>query len=83
MSHRVIQTVIIIKHVLSILNDDVYHCCEVTVRRLTVRITENQAEKNRQRVVAKASKLFRKGGFDGISVNDLMIGSGLHSGGFL
>ena len=43
-----------------------------------VRITENQAEKNRQRVVAKASKLFREGGFDGISVNDLDEGSGLH-----
>ena len=30
-----------------------------------MRISENQAEKNRQRVVAKASKLFREGGFDG------------------
>jgi TetR/AcrR family transcriptional regulator, transcriptional repressor for nem operon len=67
---------------LSIVNDDVYHCCEVAVRRLIVRITENQAQKNRQRVVAKASRLFREGGFDGISVNDLMKAAGLTHGGF-
>src|SRR5436853_338383 len=42
--------------VLSILNADVYHCCQVAVRRLIVRITEIQAQKNRQRVVAKASR---------------------------
>jgi TetR/AcrR family transcriptional repressor of nem operon len=67
---------------LSIVNDDVYHCCEVAVRRLIVRITENQAQKNRQRVVAKASRLFREGGFDGISVNDLMKAAGFTHGGF-
>jgi TetR/AcrR family transcriptional regulator, transcriptional repressor for nem operon len=67
---------------LSIDNDDVYHCCEVAVRRLIVRITENQAQKNRQRVIAKASKLFREGGFDGISVNDLMKAAGFTHGGF-
>jgi TetR/AcrR family transcriptional repressor of nem operon len=49
---------------------------------LMVRITENQAEKNRQRVVAKASKLFRESGFDGISVNDLMKAAGFTHGGF-
>jgi TetR/AcrR family transcriptional regulator, transcriptional repressor for nem operon len=67
---------------LSIVNDDVYHCCEVAVRRLIVRITVNQAQKNRQRVVAKASRLFREGGFDGISVNDLMKAAGFTHGGF-
>jgi TetR/AcrR family transcriptional repressor of nem operon len=67
---------------LSIINDDVYHCCELAVRRLIVRITENQAQKNRQKVVAKASKLFREGGFDGISVNDLMKAAGFTHGGF-
>jgi TetR/AcrR family transcriptional repressor of nem operon len=67
---------------LSIVNDDVYHCCEVAVRRLIVRITENQAQKNRQRVVAKASRLFREGGFGGISVNDLMKAAGFTHGGF-
>jgi len=47
-----------------------------------VRITENQAQKNRQKVVAKASKLFREVGFDGISVNDLMKAAGFTHGGF-
>ena len=47
-----------------------------------MRITENQAQKNRQRVVAKASRLFREGGFDGISVNDLMKAAGFTHGGF-
>jgi TetR/AcrR family transcriptional repressor of nem operon len=49
---------------------------------VSVRISENQAQKNRQRVVAKASKLFREGGFDGISVNDLMKAAGFTHGGF-
>jgi TetR/AcrR family transcriptional repressor of nem operon len=49
---------------------------------LIVRITESQAEKNRQRVIAKASKLFRESGFDGISVNDLMKAAGFTHGGF-
>jgi TetR/AcrR family transcriptional repressor of nem operon len=52
------------------------------VRRLSVRITENQAAKNRQKVVAKASRLFREGGFDGISVNELMKAAGFTHGGF-
>ncbi|MGQ0682443.1 TetR/AcrR family transcriptional regulator [Bradyrhizobium sp.] len=47
-----------------------------------MRITESQAEKNRQRVIAKASKLFRESGFDGISVNDLMRAAGFTHGGF-
>ena len=47
-----------------------------------MRITENQAQKNRQRVVAKASKLFRESGFEGISVNDLMKAAGFTHGGF-
>lgn len=49
---------------------------------LIVRITENQVQKNRQRVVAKASRLFREGGFDGISVSDLMKAAGFTHGGF-
>jgi TetR/AcrR family transcriptional repressor of nem operon len=67
---------------LSILNDDVYHCYEVAVRRSVVRITEDQAQKNRQKVVAKASRLFREGGFDGVSVTDLMKAAGFTHGGF-
>lgn len=47
-----------------------------------MRITENQIQKNRQRVVAKASRLFRERGFDGISVTDLMKAAGFTHGGF-
>lgn len=47
-----------------------------------MRITENQAQKNRQRVIAKASRLFRENGFEGISVNDLMKAAGFTHGGF-
>lgn len=47
-----------------------------------MRITESQALKNRQKVVARASRLFRESGFDGISVNDLMKAAGFTHGGF-
>ncbi len=47
-----------------------------------MRITESQAEKNRQKVVVRASKLFRETGFDGISVSDLMKSAGFTHGGF-
>lgn len=47
-----------------------------------MRITESQAQKNRQKVVARASRLFRECGFDGISVNDLMKAAGFTHGGF-
>jgi TetR/AcrR family transcriptional regulator, transcriptional repressor for nem operon len=47
-----------------------------------VRITESQAQKNREKVVARASRLFRESGFDGISVNDLMKAAGFTHGGF-
>ena len=47
-----------------------------------MRITESQAQRNRQKVVARASKLFREGGFDGISVSDLMNAAGFTHGGF-
>lgn len=54
----------------------------VPKRELTVRITEAQAQKNRERVVAKASRLFRERGFDGLSVSDLMKAAGFTHGGF-
>lgn len=47
-----------------------------------LRITEEQAEKNRCRVVAKASRLFREKGFDGVSVGQVMKAAGFTHGGF-
>jgi TetR/AcrR family transcriptional regulator, transcriptional repressor for nem operon len=47
-----------------------------------VRITNEQAKQNRERVVETASELFRERGFDGVSVADLMEAAGFTHGGF-
>ena len=47
-----------------------------------MRITESQTLKNRQKVVAKAARLFRERGFENISVGALMKAAGFTHGGF-
>ncbi len=47
-----------------------------------MRVTREQAERNRERIVDTASTLFREHGFDGIGVADLMKAAGLTHGGF-
>jgi TetR/AcrR family transcriptional regulator, transcriptional repressor for nem operon len=47
-----------------------------------LRITTQQREENRARIVAVASKLFRENGFDGIGVAELMKNAGMTHGGF-
>ncbi|WLP57452.1 TetR/AcrR family transcriptional regulator [Agrobacterium fabrum] len=47
-----------------------------------MRVSRVQAEENRERVINVASRLFRKHGFDGIGLKDLMKGAGLTQGGF-
>lgn len=47
-----------------------------------MKVTREQAEQNRQRVVETAARLFREKGFDGVSVPDLMKSAGLTHGGF-
>jgi TetR/AcrR family transcriptional repressor of nem operon len=47
-----------------------------------VRVTREQAAANRQRIVDVASTLFRRHGFEGIGVDDIMKGAGLTHGGF-
>ena len=47
-----------------------------------MRITKDQADENREHVIDVASQLFREGGFDGVSVADLMKASGFTHGGF-
>ena len=47
-----------------------------------MRVSRDQAEKNRQTVIDVASQLFRKHGFDGIGLKDLMAGAGLTQGAF-
>src|ERR1044072_1036464 len=47
-----------------------------------MRVSRDQAEKNRQRVITVASQLFREHGFDGIGLKDLMEAAGLTQGAF-
>jgi TetR/AcrR family transcriptional repressor of nem operon len=47
-----------------------------------MRVSRTQAEENRQTVINVASRLFRKHGFDGIGLKDLMASAGLTQGAF-
>ena len=47
-----------------------------------MRVSRKEAEANRERVVEVASTLYRKHGFDGIGVADIMKKAGLTHGGF-
>src|SRR6478735_3069453 len=50
--------------------------------RPTMRVSRDQAEKNRQTVINVASQLFREHGFDGIGLKGLMDAAGLTQGAF-
>ena len=47
-----------------------------------MKVSREQAEKNRTRVVEVAGAQFREHGFDGIGIADLMQAAGLTHGGF-
>ena len=47
-----------------------------------MRVSRTQAAENRETVINVASRLFRKRGFDGIGLKDLMKGAGLTQGAF-
>lgn len=47
-----------------------------------MKVTREQAEANRERILDSAAQLFRERGFDGIGLNDLMQAAGLTRGGF-
>src|ERR1700687_1116601 len=47
-----------------------------------MKVTREQAAKNRERVLDVAARLFRERGFDGVGVADLMKAAGLTHGGF-
>jgi TetR/AcrR family transcriptional repressor of nem operon len=47
-----------------------------------MRVSRAQAEENRQTVIDVASRLFRKHGFDGVGLKDLMEAAGLTQGAF-
>src|SRR4051795_4946028 len=47
-----------------------------------MKVSREQAAKNRARVLEVAGRLFREKGFEGIAVADIMKGAGLTHGGF-
>jgi len=47
-----------------------------------MKVSREQAERNRDRIIEVASRLFRERGFDGVGVADLMKAAGLTHGGF-
>jgi len=47
-----------------------------------MKVSREQAARNRERIVEAAARLFRERGFDGIGVADLMKAAGLTHGGF-
>jgi len=47
-----------------------------------MKVTREQATRNRERVIETAARLFRERGFDGIGISDLMKEVGLTHGGF-
>src|SRR5438093_9184140 len=51
-------------------------------RRLAMRVSRTEKAANRERVVEVASALYRKHGFDGVGVADIMKAAGLTHGGF-
>jgi TetR/AcrR family transcriptional repressor of nem operon len=46
------------------------------------RVSQQQAQQNRERVIAEAARLFRERGVPGVSVADVMAAAGLTHGGF-
>jgi TetR/AcrR family transcriptional regulator, transcriptional repressor for nem operon len=60
-----------------------YHVtCQAFLREDEMKVTREQAEANRARIIEVAGELFREKGFDGIGVADLMKAAGLTHGGF-
>jgi TetR/AcrR family transcriptional regulator, transcriptional repressor for nem operon len=51
-------------------------------RRIAMKVSREQAARNRDRVVEGAARLFRERGFEGVGVADLMKEAGLTHGGF-
>jgi TetR/AcrR family transcriptional repressor of nem operon len=47
-----------------------------------MRVTREEAAKNRERIVATAARLFRENGFDGVGIDAIMESAGLTHGGF-
>jgi TetR/AcrR family transcriptional repressor of nem operon len=55
---------------------------QVPKRNTLMKVSREQVQQHRERILAAASYLFRERGFDGVSVADVMKAAGLTHGGF-
>jgi TetR/AcrR family transcriptional repressor of nem operon len=55
---------------------------QVPKRNTLMKVSREQVQQHRERILAAASHLFRERGFDGVSVADVMKAAGLTHGGF-
>jgi TetR/AcrR family transcriptional repressor of nem operon len=55
---------------------------QVLKRNTLMKVSREQVQQHRERILAAASQLFRERGFDGVSVADVMKAAGLTHGGF-
>src|SRR5690349_21422705 len=60
----------------------VMYTCQASSRGVVVRVTREQADANREKILDAAGMLFRLHGYDGIGVADIMKRAGLTHGGF-
>src|SRR3982750_409763 len=61
----------------------IYHVKQgSTMRTRRMKVSREQAARNRERILDTAAQLFRERGFEGIGVADLMKAAGLTHGGF-
>jgi TetR/AcrR family transcriptional repressor of nem operon len=58
------------------------YCQEAKDEEIGMKVSREQAARNRERILDAAAQLFRERGFDGIGVADLMKEAGLTHGGF-
>src|SRR3954454_25346709 len=59
-----------------------YSVKQLKRQEIRMKVTREQAARNRERIVVTAAQLFRERGFEGIGVADLMKEAGLTHGGF-
>jgi TetR/AcrR family transcriptional repressor of nem operon len=70
------------RHLIDNMTMIIYHVKDFVPKEDRMRVSREQAAKNREHVVGTAARLFREQGYDGIGVADLMKEAGLTHGGF-
>jgi TetR/AcrR family transcriptional regulator, transcriptional repressor for nem operon len=63
-------------------NDDLCHHCQSRKRNVLMKVSRQQVQQNRERILDAAARLFRERGVDGVSVAEVMKAAGLTHGGF-